>query len=279
MNAGFGRQLAKRVLRNGLGVAGRRLPIAGDNRPRVLCYHGVCADPPDEWSVTPRQLAAQMRHLAGSAHPVPLDDIVAWHLGERELPARSVAVTFDDGFVDLVETAAPILAEHAIPATVFVASGLAGGDPPDRTYVASRPLMNWSQVGELAAAGWQVGSHSIDHPTLNQHTDEEVLRQYVVSRETLEDRLGGPVTVLAYPYGTASTVSDRDRAVAATAGYRAAFMDMTGVMPRRPQAPPGTTWALPRSKVLGSDAMVTFRASLRGGMDAWRFVERRNGGG
>ncbi|MFV0309602.1 MAG: polysaccharide deacetylase family protein [Desertimonas sp.] len=279
MRLADGRRLLKGALRNTVGLAAAIIRRPSVETPRVLCYHGVCTEPPDEWSVTPAQLRAHMAELVTNANPVSLDDVVAWHLGERELPPRSVAVSFDDGFVDLLDTAAPILAEYSVPATVFVAAGLAGGSAPAPGYVPSRPLMDWSQVRALVAAGWDVGSHSVDHPTLIALDDRGVAEQLTGSRDMLEQSLGRPVTLLAYPYGTASTVGSRDKRAARAAGYRAAFMDMTGAVPRRADAPDGSTWDLPRSKVLGTDRMFTVRSSIRGGMDVWRRVERRGGGG
>lgn len=269
------RRTLKSLLRNGLGVTGRMLPAKA--APRVLCYHGVSDDPPDEWSVHTDQFRRQLELLTNAFRPASLADVVGWHLGTTELPERSVAITFDDGYVDVLTTVAPILAEHGVSATVFIASGLADGRHAAAGYEPTRPLMNWAQVLELCAAGWSVGSHSVDHPTLSRLSNDEVRRQLVDSRDELEQRLGRTVELLAYPYGTESTVSARDRQLAEEVGYRAAFMDTTGVMARR-SADPTSTWNLPRSKVLGTDLPVTVHASLRGGMDAWRFVERRSGG-
>ena len=257
-------------------VCARAAPLA--HAPRVLCYHGVCAEPPDEWSVTPAQLRAHAELIASDYNAVGLDDVVAWHLGRTELPARSVAVTFDDGFTDVLETAVPILADAGIPATAFVAADLAAGGRPDHSYAPTRPFMTWDQVRELAAAGWSIGSHSLTHPRLSALDDGESSRQLTESRDMIEQQLGSPVTLLAYPYGTPSTVSPRDHDLAETAGYTAAFMDVTGSIPRRVGDDDRSTWALPRSKVLGTDRSFVVKASLSGDIDLWRFVEQRNGG-
>jgi hypothetical protein len=59
--------------------------------------------------------------------------------------------------------------------------------------------------------------------------------------------------------------------VAEAVGYRAAFMDTTGVLDRS-----SPTWALPRSKVLGIDGSRVVHSSLNGDLDVWRFVESRS---
>ncbi len=86
----------------------------------------------------------------------------------------------------------------------------------------------------------------------------------------LEQRLGRSVELLAYPYGTAHTVSQRDERLAAESGYRAAFLDMTGALEQGIEI-----MSLPRRKVLGTDSMFVVGASLDSRMDSWRVIERR----
>lgn len=243
----------------------------GDPRaPRVLCYHGVNPDPPDEWSVTVDQFRAHLDLLCEQHQPVALTEIVAWLTGDGDVPDRAIAITFDDAFVDLAEFAAPVLADANVPATVFAPAALLdGASPPDVSYLPTRPFMTWDQLRELHAAGWTVGSHALDHPILSGLSDAESTRQLGESKRMLEDGLGATVDLLAYPYGTAGTVSDRDRRIAAEVGYRAAFMDMTGPIERTDDR-----WALSRTKVLGTDSMPVVKASARGDLDLWRHVER-----
>ncbi len=248
--------------------------LGGDGEaPRVLCYHGVCADPPDEWSVTPAQLRAHMAWVARHHHPLTLAEVLSWLEGGAELPPRAVAVTFDDGFTDVLMQAAPILAEAGVPGAAFVATRLVarGAAAVASGYVPARPIMDWQQVRELHAAGWTIGSHSLTHPRLAGLPEEEARRELCESRAELEQQLGGAVRLLAYPYGTAHTVSIRDQRLAAQAGYRAAFMDMTAPITRG-----SDPLSLPRSKVLGTDSFPVVRASLRGEMDLWRLIESRH---
>jgi peptidoglycan/xylan/chitin deacetylase (PgdA/CDA1 family) len=107
----------------------RRLPA---RRPRavVLVYHQVGTAAIDPWRLTvdPEIFAGQMKTLARDWSPMSLAELVDG-FERRRLPERAVAVTFDDGYADNLEVAAPILLEHAIPATLFVAPDLidAGG--------------------------------------------------------------------------------------------------------------------------------------------------------
>jgi peptidoglycan/xylan/chitin deacetylase (PgdA/CDA1 family) len=92
----------------------------------VLLYHRVASGVADPWSlcVSPGRFREQMDVLVGR-DVVALDALVADLDASRR--RRSVAVTFDDGYADFATAALPVLAEHEIPATLFVATGALGG--------------------------------------------------------------------------------------------------------------------------------------------------------
>jgi peptidoglycan/xylan/chitin deacetylase (PgdA/CDA1 family) len=108
----------------------RRLPA---QRPRavVLVYHQVGTAAIDPWRLTvdPEIFAGQMKTLACDWSPISLAELVDG-FERRRLPERAVAVTFDDGYASNLEVAAPILLEHAIPATLFVATDLIDSGGP-----------------------------------------------------------------------------------------------------------------------------------------------------
>jgi peptidoglycan/xylan/chitin deacetylase (PgdA/CDA1 family) len=112
-----------------LAAVARRLPA---RRPRalVLVYHRVGEPGLDPWRLTiePEIFAGQMETLARDWSPLSLTDLVEG-FNRRRLPERALAVTFDDGYADNLDVAAPIMLEHGIPATLFVATELidAGG--------------------------------------------------------------------------------------------------------------------------------------------------------
>lgn len=250
---------------------GRLASSASPPGPRVLCYHGVCPEPRDEWSVTPAQLSAQMAVVAREFTPVSIGAIAAWARGEAALPPRALAVTFDDGYADVHEYAMPILRAAGVPGAAFVSPEFCerAGCVPGVGYEALRPIMGWREVSALRDAGWTIGSHALTHARLSTLSDAAARDELVASRRRLEDALRTDVNVLAYPYGTPGAVSTRDRVLAREAGYQAAFLAVTGA----PQVE-GDPFAIPRAKVLGTDSPVVFRAILEGALDIWRFVER-----
>ena len=249
---------------------GRLIPHPDPLTPRILCYHQVEPEPSDEWSVTPDQLREQMRLLNEIRNPVSLSQIVDWIVDGTKLPEGAVAITFDDGFVGVLEYAAPIFSELSIPATVFVAPDLVekGTSAADPSYRAQGPFMNWQQLGLLQKMGWTIGSHAMNHPQLSQLTESESLQQIQQSRTLINKNLGMDCNLLAYPYGTPGTVSEREHNFVAETGYEAAFMAITGV-PKRGM----NKYVIPRSKILGTDNNIVFRAILDGTLDIWKVIE------
>jgi peptidoglycan/xylan/chitin deacetylase (PgdA/CDA1 family) len=141
-----------------------------------------------------------MTLLARGYEPVTFRQAV-----EAGTRARSLAITFDDGDRNVLEHALPVLAELAVPATVFVPVGYVGGT-----------AMSWDDLALLVAAGWEVGSHSVSHAPLPDLDDAALDRELRGSRDAIEDALGVPCKAVAYPYGE---VDARVRAAAERAGF------------------------------------------------------------
>ena len=89
----------------------------------VLLYHRVQSGEPDPHgiAVTPDAFASQMAWLSGHCAVLPLAELVE-DARRRRLPPRAVAITFDDGYLDTLETAAVCLSLYRLPATCFVAT-------------------------------------------------------------------------------------------------------------------------------------------------------------
>lgn len=102
--------------------------LVGANRLSILIYHEVLAkaDPMRPDTLDADAFEWQMRLLRRHFRPMPLGE-AAMRLRNGDLPARSVCVTFDDGYRNNLDVAAPILRKFDIPATVFVATAFSGG--------------------------------------------------------------------------------------------------------------------------------------------------------
>jgi len=172
-----------------LRLAGRKPP----GRAVILYYHAVPA--------TERgRFARQMDHLVKNAHPIPAGVVMPLEAG-----AAYAAVTFDDGFVSVLENALPELRERRIPATLFVPSGWLG-QPPGWIRNARSParrecVMEAEQLRAASRDGLEIGSHTVSHPWLDQLPPEEAFREISRSKQELEAVLQTPVTTLSFPHG------------------------------------------------------------------------------
>jgi peptidoglycan/xylan/chitin deacetylase (PgdA/CDA1 family) len=115
-----------------------------------------------------------------------------------------VAITFDDGFASAAEVAAPLLLERGLTATLFCVAGHLGGasdwQTARRGSYESR-LADAARLTELAAAGFEIGSHGMAHAPLADAPEPVLLQEIVDSRRALESELGAQVTSYAYAYG------------------------------------------------------------------------------
>ncbi len=154
----------------------------------------------------------------------------AWRSGSP-LPDKSVVLTFDDGFVDFYSAAVPALLEHNFTATLYVATGFVEGYSGwlTRCGEGNRPMMTWRMLQEVAAMGFEVGSHSHSHPELDRCSIGTIVHEVSDSKHVLQDRLGVPVRTFAYPFGY---WDKRVRAIVADAGFQTA-VQVAGLACRR----------------------------------------------
>jgi peptidoglycan/xylan/chitin deacetylase (PgdA/CDA1 family) len=178
----------------------------------ILTYHSL-DESGSVISVAEETFAEHMAILAERGYTaIRFDRLLdAWN-GGADLPDRPVVLTFDDGFRNTLEHAAPVLTRHGFAATVFVVSGHCGGtsDWSDQGRdMPQLPLLNWAEARELSAAGWEVAAHSVSHARLPQLSAEAARREIVDCKAAIQDELGAPVTTFAYPYGeTNAAVTD-----------------------------------------------------------------------
>lgn len=168
----------------------------------ILQYHHVSKTTPEATSVTPAQFREQMQFLADDGFRViPLVQVVEAIKQKQELPAKTVAITFDDGYRSIATTAHPILKEFGFPYTLFVAI-----EPIKQRFTE---MMTWDELVTLSKEGADIANHSWAHEHLIRPLDNESQAQWLArikanildTEKTLADATGHNFKMLAYPYG------------------------------------------------------------------------------
>jgi peptidoglycan/xylan/chitin deacetylase (PgdA/CDA1 family) len=226
---------------------------------RILFYHRI-SDDDDALAVAPGRFRRQMELLASAGYSVIDLCEAAKLLLAGTSPHKTIVLNFDDGFRDVAENALPVLEELGFPATVFVATGVTDGTSSFAWYRRQPPLLGWGEVAELDREGrLRFGAHTISHPNLLALADDAARDEIAGSKIVLEAKLGREVEAFCYPAGL---FSDRDRALAAAAGFRLAVSCEPGV-----NRPGEDQFALRRRQIDPRDSLLDFRAKLGGGHD------------
>lgn len=211
--------------------------------PLVLYYHrvGPFADgAPRKMNVEPAVFREQIEAVARRYRVVALDELVD--------SGDGAAITFDDGYRDVVGHALPILREMKVPATFFIVTGAVGGT--DTWYQGREAIATWDDLRRWRDAGMAVGSHGLTHERLNEMPLERARREIVESKRVIEEKLGVKVAHFSYPQG--GRTPEIERAVA-EAGYRAAWGTKSA---------PGGPFARRRIRLSANDRGFRFRFKL-----------------
>jgi peptidoglycan/xylan/chitin deacetylase (PgdA/CDA1 family) len=178
----------------------------------VLLYHSV-ADNPDSdhhFAVSRGTFEAHADAVEASGRAtLQISELADGLRGERPLPERAAAISFDDGCADNYAAVHSLL-RRELCSTVYVISGELGA--PNR--------LTPSRVAELAHMPViEVGAHAVRHRYLDELDDGELTDEIEVSKSQLEDLTQVAVRSFAYPHGA---YDRRVRGAVINAGYRSA---------------------------------------------------------
>jgi peptidoglycan/xylan/chitin deacetylase (PgdA/CDA1 family) len=247
----------------------------------ALMYHSVSAvgGPMRDLAVPPKRLAEQLRALADAGYRlVGLSE--ALDLLAAGTDDRLVAVTFDDGYRDFLAGGVPALDRAGARATLYACVGHLGGraDWLGRWSPDFGPMLTWDELAEVAAAGVEIGNHSLIHHPLDVLPPDQLRNEVVRSHDELEQRLQVKVRSFAYPHGYHGR---RVRDAVEAAGH-----DNATEVGRRPHTPRERRFAVPRLQptpdLTGADlvALVSDGGSLLTprlkhlAQPGWRMVRR-----
>ncbi len=166
---------------------------------RILNYHKV--DTKKEVGITvvhPKAFRKQVEYLVRKGYKfVTLSELFF------DTDEKTIAITFDDGYLDIYEHAFPILQEFGIPATVFIITS-AIGKPNDwdaNLLGIKFQHLNDQEIKLLIGANWEIGSHGISHDCLLKASDEKFAMDIGKTKEILEKRFDVKVNFFSAPFG------------------------------------------------------------------------------
>lgn len=170
----------------------------------ILLYHHVSSLTPASTSISPEAFKSHMEYLDAHHTVVSLQDVVSAIQHNTTLPENAVAITFDDGYANILDNAHPILADLGFPYTVFI--------NPDEIGVGPKQL-TWEQVIAMHNDGVVFANHTLDHlHMLNGEQEmgerawlEKVWQNVESAEEKIEDKLDISLKYLAYPFGEYNT--------------------------------------------------------------------------
>jgi len=205
--------------------------------------------------VRERSFARQMGLLSLLGYKgLSMSDAMPYLVGEKT--GRVVVITFDDGYLDTLESALPVLQKYDFTATCYAVSTFTEGyNYWDAANLGvNKPLMSADQLQHWVDSGMELGAHSRTHPFMTKCTDEELLAETAGCKQDLEQLVGRPVTQFCYPSGD---YDERVSQAVKTAGFVAATTT------RRGRAATGVDlFSLPRVLVAGHNPLYLFPIKL-----------------
>jgi len=199
----------------------------------IVTFHRVQdVEVPEGLTVSVELFEAYCRFFKRHFNVVSLGELVAKIENGAKLN-RELAITFDDGYRDNFDHAAPVLEKLGLPATFFIVTQWMGTDIVpwwDQQIGVRHPWMTWDQVRSLHRRGFELGAHTRTHVDLGAVTEREAREEILGARRELEEHLGAPVELFAYPYGRRANLADSNRHLIQGAGFRCCCSCFGGVI-------------------------------------------------
>lgn len=172
-------------------IWGRRVKAS----PRIIVLHSLESKSPDISGISFQRFEQLLEVIdeAGLTFGTPEESL-------RD--HTKVAITFDDGYDDLMQLA-PLLRKRSIPIAMFIPTAYIGKHNDWDHFLARgrRKHLNEDQVRELAGLGVEFGSHGHSHRDLTSLSETELRKELELSRRVLYELTGQEIVELAYPFG------------------------------------------------------------------------------
>lgn len=167
----------------------------------VILYHHVSDATLKSTSISPAQFEAQMDYLERNNFKiVPLLELTEKLRKGESLPDKTVAISFDDSYVSVYDSAFPRLKKRGWPFTFFVNTD---------SVSTSKLFVSWDQLREMSKHGVTIANHTTRHNHLPRREKTETVKQWRIriaaeitnAQEKIEQEIGSAPKILAYPFG------------------------------------------------------------------------------
>jgi len=178
------------------------LSLFAKNDAVILLYHHVSTTTPLSTSVTPTTFKKHLDYLKNNGFTVlPLDTILNTLKLKKDLPPKSIAITFDDAYDSILHNALPLLKEKGYSFTVFVNT--------ESVNASYKNILTWDELKVLQNNKGTIANHTSNHPHMVRHLKDESKKEWesrirleiTKSQKLLKDKLGVSNNLFAYPYG------------------------------------------------------------------------------
>ncbi len=168
----------------------------------VLVYHHVSDKTPKSTSISPNQFKLHLQYFKDQDFKViPLNELVSNLKTKQPLADKTLVITFDDGYSDILANAHPLLQDFNYPYTVFINPSMV---PKKAGY-----FLDWQQLKQMSADGVLIANHGLMHDSLiknplgvkPQQWLNEKLEQLQQAEQIIKQQLGQNWQYFALPYG------------------------------------------------------------------------------
>ena len=201
------------------------------------------------WVVRSKEFRAQMDWLvANGFHTITFRELLAGQKAGESLPAKSVIISFDDGWSAQEGVVRAELEPRGLHAVFFVYTAAVGATPNNSGYIS------WEQLRILESAGHEVQSHTVSHGRLTDMPPSQLDREMRESRATIEREMHQSVEVVAYPFGI---YDERVMRAASAAGYEFGLRADADLVVGKP-----LQYRMPRIRVGYDDGIEVFAEAM-----------------
>lgn len=171
------------------------------SRKIILIYHAIGDGP---WAVSECAFKSQIQWLKTHVNIVSLPTLLG---SQKQKKIIEVALTFDDGYACLYDIVLPILQTEKLTATVYVNTGWMGEVARKDSNVSAghypgEKFLMWNEVKQLSQAGWEIGSHGVEHIDLTKQPLSVMKSELLLSKQAIENQLQKKCVHFAYTYGS-----------------------------------------------------------------------------